>query len=201
MELAHLPYRKGKTYEEYVGERGLERFGRKRWRRRGSPSGEGAGERRARARYVVLGGGNAKFRDAARGARLGDNANAFEGGFLLWKDAERAQTRGKKMPQGRASCRPDPRSARPRAPSSRSDARRPDPRRSRRGNTRRTGADRARPDRSGSVGSRRAPDAGPSVEQKQTQETALELRGDLTRFAFLPDPVGSSTVKSSPKKS
>src|SRR5207344_2508159 len=32
MELAHLPYKKG-TYEDYVGRAGLERFGKKKWRR------------------------------------------------------------------------------------------------------------------------------------------------------------------------
>src|SRR5690349_4339060 len=32
MELGHLPYRK-RTYEDYVGERGLERLGPKKWRR------------------------------------------------------------------------------------------------------------------------------------------------------------------------
>jgi predicted NBD/HSP70 family sugar kinase len=31
LELAHLPYRKKRTYEDYLGERGLKRFGRKKW--------------------------------------------------------------------------------------------------------------------------------------------------------------------------
>src|SRR6185437_5160132 len=33
MELAHLPYKKGRTYEDYAGLRGLERYGKKRWRK------------------------------------------------------------------------------------------------------------------------------------------------------------------------
>ncbi|HEV7666365.1 MAG TPA: ROK family protein, partial [Chloroflexota bacterium] len=33
MELAHLPYRNGRTYEDYVGLRGLRRRGKKKWRR------------------------------------------------------------------------------------------------------------------------------------------------------------------------
>jgi polyphosphate glucokinase len=87
MELAHLPYRRGRTFEDYVGLRGLERLGKKRWRRAVAD----VIDRLARAlgaEYVVLGGGNARLFDAPpKGARLGDNANAFRGGFLLWKDA------------------------------------------------------------------------------------------------------------------
>src|SRR5580658_5157376 len=33
MELAHLPYKNGKTYEDYIGARGLHRMGKKKWRR------------------------------------------------------------------------------------------------------------------------------------------------------------------------
>jgi predicted NBD/HSP70 family sugar kinase len=83
-ELAHLPYKKGRTYEEYLGERGLERLGRGKW--------EGAVfdvTERLRAAfevdYVVLGGGNARLLERLPdGARLGDNANAFTGAFRLW---------------------------------------------------------------------------------------------------------------------
>src|SRR5258707_6181597 len=32
MELAHLTYKNGKTYEDYLGLRGLERMGKKKWR-------------------------------------------------------------------------------------------------------------------------------------------------------------------------
>jgi predicted NBD/HSP70 family sugar kinase len=83
MELGHLPYRKA-TYEDYVGEAALERRGKKRWRR----SVVDVVATLAAALepdYVVLGGGNAdKLRELPPGARLGDNDNAFIGGFRLW---------------------------------------------------------------------------------------------------------------------
>ena len=86
MELGHLPYRK-RTYEDYVGERGLERLGRKKWRRY-------VADVVARLTaalepdYVVLGGGNVhKLKTLPPGCRAGDNANAFLGGFRLWDKA------------------------------------------------------------------------------------------------------------------
>jgi len=87
MELAHLPYKKGKTYEDYVGRRGLETFGKKRWRKEVADV-IAVLAKALGADSVVLGGGNAKLIDTPPvGVRLVDNANAFEGGFLLWKDA------------------------------------------------------------------------------------------------------------------
>jgi len=84
MELGHLPYRKGRTYEEYVGLGGLERLGRKRWRRRV----EDVVERLAAALEpddIVIGGGNAKrLKRVPDGARIVTNRNAFVGGFRLW---------------------------------------------------------------------------------------------------------------------
>ena len=90
MELAHLPYKKGRTYEEYVGRRGLKRLGKKKWRRHVADVIE-----RMRAAFevddVVVGGGNCKLlRKLAKGVRLGSNANAFAGGFRLWSDRNRA---------------------------------------------------------------------------------------------------------------
>jgi polyphosphate glucokinase len=85
MELAHLPYKKG-TYEDYVGLRGLQKRGKKKWRR----FVEDVVARLSAALEpddIVLGGGNArKLRDLPPGGRLGDNANAFLGGFRLWED-------------------------------------------------------------------------------------------------------------------
>ncbi len=85
MELAHLPYRHGRTYEEYVGVIGLKRLGQKRWRKH--VDNVIAQLRHAlQADYVVLGGGNSKRIDPLPPAcRLGDNANAFRGGFRLWR--------------------------------------------------------------------------------------------------------------------
>jgi polyphosphate glucokinase len=86
LELAHLPYRKGRTFEDYVGLRGLERLGKKKWRRAVADVA-----RRLKAAmvadYVVLGGGNAKrIRSLPPDTRLGDNRNAFLGGFRLWEE-------------------------------------------------------------------------------------------------------------------
>jgi polyphosphate glucokinase len=86
MELGHLPYRKGRTYEDYVGLRGLNRLGKKRWRHHVLVVIE-----KLRAALepddVVIGGGNAKrLTELPMGCRLGENANAFVGGFKLWKE-------------------------------------------------------------------------------------------------------------------
>ncbi len=86
LELAHLPYRKGRTFEDYVGLRGLERLGKRKWRR--AVADVVARLKAAMvADYVVLGGGNAKrIRDLPLDTRLGDNRNAFLGGFRLWEE-------------------------------------------------------------------------------------------------------------------
>lgn len=86
LELAHLPYRKHRTYEDYLGETGMKRIGKKKWRKRVNDVVE-----RFRAAflvdYVVLGGGNVRLLDELpEGARRGDNANAFAGGFRLWAE-------------------------------------------------------------------------------------------------------------------
>jgi polyphosphate glucokinase len=84
MELAHLPYKKGRTYEEYVGKKGLKRLGKKKWRR--SVEDVIARFRAAlNVDDVVVGGGNAKLlKTLPPGVRRGSNANAFVGGFRLW---------------------------------------------------------------------------------------------------------------------
>ncbi len=85
MELAHLPYKKA-TYEDYVGLRGLKRLGRKKWQR----CVFDVVARLAAALEpddIVLGGGNVKkLRELPPGCRVGNNANAFLGGFRLWAD-------------------------------------------------------------------------------------------------------------------
>lgn len=93
MELAHLPYKKGRTYEDYVGLRGLERHGKKKWRRHVDEI-VGVLKNALQTDYVVLGGGNAKLlKKLPAGARLGDNSNAFRGGFRLWQAVETRATR------------------------------------------------------------------------------------------------------------
>ena len=87
MELAHLPYKKGRTYEDYVGIKGLERRGRKKWRKSVEDIVQKLGAA-LEADDIVLGGGNAKkLLTIPKGTRLGDNANAFKGGFRLWDSA------------------------------------------------------------------------------------------------------------------
>jgi len=85
MELGHLPYKR-RTFEDYVGVRGYERLGKKKWRQH-------VADVIARLmaalepEYVVLGGGNVKKLNVLpRGCRAGDNANAFLGGFRLWQE-------------------------------------------------------------------------------------------------------------------
>lgn len=100
MELGHLPYRK-KTYEDYVGLRGLKKRGKKKWRK----SVADVVEKLSLALEpdeVVLGGGNVKkLKVLPPHCRAGDNANAFIGGFRLWnldgvkvsKDKSKPRTR------------------------------------------------------------------------------------------------------------
>jgi polyphosphate glucokinase len=86
MELAHMHYRKGRTYEDYLGLRGLRRLGKKKWRSHVELVVEQLRKALA-ADYVVLGGGNAKLvKELPLSSRLGDNANAFLGGFRLWEE-------------------------------------------------------------------------------------------------------------------
>jgi polyphosphate glucokinase len=93
MELAHLPYKNGRTYEDYVGLAGLERLGKRKWRRHVEDvilMFKSALE----ADYVIVGGGNAKLLKALpRGARLGSNEHAFVGGFRLWQHASARRAR------------------------------------------------------------------------------------------------------------
>jgi len=87
MELAHVPYRKGKTYEDYLGLRGIERLGKKKWRRQVAKVVKKL-KTALEADYVVLGGGNSKkLERIPPGAQLGSNGNAFLGGFRLWQRA------------------------------------------------------------------------------------------------------------------
>ncbi len=86
MELGHLSYRKT-TYEDYVGARGLERLGKKKW----TKHVEFGVDRLIdvlNCDDVVLGGGNVKkLKELPPGCRAGDNANAFLGGFRLWENS------------------------------------------------------------------------------------------------------------------
>jgi polyphosphate glucokinase len=85
MELGHLPYQKGRSYEDYAGARGLLRLGKKKWN---NHVFEIIGLLRAALEpdRVIIGGGNAKLlKRLPGGVTIGDNAKAFAGGFRLWK--------------------------------------------------------------------------------------------------------------------
>ena len=82
-----MPYRNGRTYEDYVGERGRRRLGTKKWRK----VVRAVVDQLAKVLevdYVVVGGGNAKRLDSLlENERLGDNDNAFGGGLRLWESS------------------------------------------------------------------------------------------------------------------
>jgi polyphosphate glucokinase len=84
LELGHLPYRKNMTFEDYVGERGLLRLGKKKWQK---AVFDVVARLTAAMQpdYVVIGGGGAKELDELPpNTRRGANANAFVGAFRLW---------------------------------------------------------------------------------------------------------------------
>jgi polyphosphate glucokinase len=93
MELAHLPYKKGRSYEDYVGLNGLKRLGRKKWRKEVAAVVKLL-KTATQADYVVLGGGNARLlKKLSPNTRLGDNNNAFRGGFRLWQNSKSSAPR------------------------------------------------------------------------------------------------------------
>ncbi len=84
MELGDLPFRKGRSYAQYLGKPGLKRLGRARWRRNVMQAVKLL-KAAVQPDYVVLGGGQAKLlTKLPRGFIRGGNQNAFKGGFRLW---------------------------------------------------------------------------------------------------------------------
>jgi polyphosphate glucokinase len=84
-ELGHMPYKNGRTFEDYVGERGRERLGNRKWRK---VVCEVIADLQAAfgAQYIILGGGNSvRLKRLPSHVRLGDNRNAFIGGLRLWQ--------------------------------------------------------------------------------------------------------------------
>lgn len=85
MELGHLPYKKGKIYEEYVGNAALEKYGNKKWTKKVFEIVE-ALKNALEPDYVVIGGGNSKkLPKLPPGCVLGNNQDAREGGLRLWQ--------------------------------------------------------------------------------------------------------------------
>lgn len=88
MEIGHLPYKRGRTFEQYVGQKGLKRLGKKKWRKIVAHVVEHLGNA-LEVDYVVIGGGNARLlNDLPKRARLGDNSNAMIGGRLIWETSD-----------------------------------------------------------------------------------------------------------------
>jgi len=85
MELGHLPYKRGRTYEQFVGQHGLERLGKKKWRKEVADVVAQLSHA-LEVDYVVLGGGNVRLlKEVPKGARLGANSNAMTGGRVIWE--------------------------------------------------------------------------------------------------------------------
>ena len=86
LELAHLPYKKNRTYEEYLGTAGLARSGKKKWVKNVEEV-VGLLKNALIADYVVLGGGNARLlKTFPANVELGKNENAITGGIRLWDE-------------------------------------------------------------------------------------------------------------------
>ena len=112
LELAHLPYKKKRTYEEYIGLGGLESRGKKRWRRSVADI-----VTRLRAAFVadsvLLGGGNAKLmKKLPEATALGANSNAITGGIALWHQQIRREP---VAPAAKHGAMPPAKSAKPRS--------------------------------------------------------------------------------------
>jgi len=83
-EVGHMPYKHGRTFEDYASERGRERLGNRGWRKAVCKV-IAALNAAFEADYIVLGGGNAaRLKKLPRGVRLGSNLQAFAGGLRLW---------------------------------------------------------------------------------------------------------------------
>lgn len=90
LELAHLPYREGRSFEDYLGARGLDRLGHGKWEKHVHIVVELLRAAMV-ADHVVLGGGNVKkLHRLPPHCKRGDNRNAFRGGFRVW--AERTKS-------------------------------------------------------------------------------------------------------------
>jgi polyphosphate glucokinase len=88
MELGHLPYKKGKIYEEYVGNAALQKYGKKKWTKKVLQIVDDL-KNALEPEYVILGGGNAKLLPKLPpNVFLGDNMDAHEGGLRLWQTVD-----------------------------------------------------------------------------------------------------------------
>jgi len=103
LELGHLPYKAGGSFEDYVGRRGFERLGKKRWKRAVTDVVERLRDA-VRPDYTVLGGGEVKLlTKLPDGVERGDNSYALRGAFLLWQREEPVAAPARVGSGGRAS--------------------------------------------------------------------------------------------------
>jgi polyphosphate glucokinase len=92
IELAHHPFRKGKTYEEYLGARALKKVGKKKWNKRVARALAQI-EPIFNPRQIYLGGGNAKYLtiDLPANVKVTENVAGLLGGIALWRGARGAR--------------------------------------------------------------------------------------------------------------
>jgi predicted NBD/HSP70 family sugar kinase len=84
-ELGHMTFKHGRTYEDFLGERGRKQRGNKKWRKSVNEIVRHL-QKALEVDYVVLGGGNAaRLTRPPPGVRIGNNRNAFVGGVRLWQ--------------------------------------------------------------------------------------------------------------------
>jgi polyphosphate glucokinase len=113
LELGHLPYRHGRSYEDYAGLRGYKRLGRKRWTKQVAKI-VALWKHGLQADDVVLGGGQMKkLERLPPGTRRGDNKNAILGGYRLWSDAQPRRSRSARRGSASPSRPVDPEPAVP----------------------------------------------------------------------------------------
>jgi polyphosphate glucokinase len=107
LELAHLPYRDNRTYEDFVGLRGMKRLGKKKWRKHVARV-VALLKFGLQVDYVMLGGGQTKYlKELPPGVRLGTNAHAAQGGVRIWEELEPRHPR-RLAPRSRSGRKPRP---------------------------------------------------------------------------------------------
>jgi ROK family len=105
MEIGHLPYKHGRTFEDLVGQKGLKRYGKKKWRKLVRHVIEHLSEA-LEVDYCVIGGGNSRLlKKLPKGARLGDNSNAIKGGRLIWETSTPLASSPRYLPSARTGNR------------------------------------------------------------------------------------------------
>ena len=93
-ELAHLPVKTDKTYDEYIGERALEKYGKERWNKRMQKVFEIL---KTVFNYdtLYIGGGNSDLLTFKldKNMKIVTNADGIKGGARLWIDDAESKTK------------------------------------------------------------------------------------------------------------